>query len=305
MTIYSGRFHACLAEVLRWEGGWSDHPRDTGGPTMRGVTIYRYADHMGYARPSRGTQAWERIKAELRRIPDATLHDIYHRWYWQAMRGDDLPVGLDLEVFDFAVNAGHPVAIRHLQRVLGVRVDSDIGPATLGAARKGDPADLVRRYTDSRCAFYRACREFPTFGKGWLRRADGVQTAALQMIAASSTLPPDPLEPLSIWEQIILPPIPDADAQAATQGRASAGDPLTAGQTVIGRASGLAGGLGSAQMGVEVASAASRARAPGGGIDPLTFLLTLAQSPTFWVVAGIVASAAYVWFERKRQSRIL
>jgi hypothetical protein len=93
--------------------------------------------------------------------------------------------------------------------------------------------------------------------------------------------------------------------QASTQGRADGGDPTTNGHAVIGRASGLAGGLGSAQMGVEVASAASRARAPGGGIDPLTFLLTLAQSPTFWVVAGIVASAAYVWFERKRQSRIL
>ena len=30
---YSQRFLDCLAEVLRWEGGWSDDPYDPGGAT--------------------------------------------------------------------------------------------------------------------------------------------------------------------------------------------------------------------------------------------------------------------------------
>jgi len=302
---YSERFQACLAEILKWEGGWSDHPRDTGGPTMRGVTIYRYADHMGHPRPQKGTATWDRMKADLRLLPDDVLMDIYHRWYWQEIHGDELPAGLDLDVFDFAVNAGHPVAIRHLQRVLGVRVDSALGPATLGAARTCDVPDIVRRYGDSRRAFYRACKGFDVFGKGWLRRVDGVQAAALEAAAPTLSPLPDPWAPASIWEQIIIPPVPDADAQAATQGRATAGDPLTSGHAVIARASGLTGGLGSAQLGVEVASAASRSRLQGGSIDPIGFLLTLAQSPTFWAVAGIVVTAAFVWFEQRRQSKVL
>jgi lysozyme family protein len=32
------RFAACVAEVLRHEGGYVDHPRDPGGCTNRGVT---------------------------------------------------------------------------------------------------------------------------------------------------------------------------------------------------------------------------------------------------------------------------
>lgn len=27
----SERFKACLAETLKWEGGWSNHPHDPGG----------------------------------------------------------------------------------------------------------------------------------------------------------------------------------------------------------------------------------------------------------------------------------
>ena len=31
-------FERALAVVLRFEGGWSNHPRDPGGATMKGVT---------------------------------------------------------------------------------------------------------------------------------------------------------------------------------------------------------------------------------------------------------------------------
>lgn len=30
-------YDACLAEALKHEGGWSDHPSDPGGATMKGV----------------------------------------------------------------------------------------------------------------------------------------------------------------------------------------------------------------------------------------------------------------------------
>ena len=35
-------FAACLAQVLLSEGGWSDHPADPGGATMKGITLATY-----------------------------------------------------------------------------------------------------------------------------------------------------------------------------------------------------------------------------------------------------------------------
>ena len=115
------RFDTCLAETLKWEGGWSNHPRDPGGPTMRGIIQRVYdgwRDNHGLPRRS------------VREIADHELRDIYRRSYWDQVRGDELPPGVDLAVFDFAVNSGPARAAKYLQRVLGVKVDGHIGPAT-------------------------------------------------------------------------------------------------------------------------------------------------------------------------------
>ena len=34
-------FHRALQQTLHHEGGWSDHPRDPGGATMKGVNLNR------------------------------------------------------------------------------------------------------------------------------------------------------------------------------------------------------------------------------------------------------------------------
>jgi hypothetical protein len=111
--------------------------------------------------------------------------------------------------------------------------------------------------------------------------------------------------PIPVWETAIAAPLPDPDAQSATQGRATVADATSMSGSSTGRAAEIGGGLGSAQLGVEVATAASRARAPSGSFDVLAFALTLAQSPSFWIAAGFVASAAYVWIERRRKTLTL
>ena len=51
------------------------------------------------------------------------------------MQCDDLPNGIDLEVFDFGVKAGVRTSIKTLQAVVGVTTDGSIGPITLSAGR--------------------------------------------------------------------------------------------------------------------------------------------------------------------------
>lgn len=169
------RFDKCLAITLKHEGGWSDHPSDPGGATMKGVTIGTYAQFKG-----------RRVtKAELRAISDADLRAIYRRNYWNKVRGDDLPPGLDLVAFDAAVNSGPARGSRWLQGALSVAQDGKVGPVTIQAAQKarglvgaGGPID---RACDARMAFLRGLKTWSTFGKGWTTRVEDIRAKATAM----------------------------------------------------------------------------------------------------------------------------
>ena len=58
---------------------------------------------------------------------------IYKRNYWDRIKGDALPSGVDFAVFDLAVNGGTGRGAKMLQKVVGVTQDGGIGPQTLGA----------------------------------------------------------------------------------------------------------------------------------------------------------------------------
>lgn len=166
-----GNFETCLAETLRHEGGWADDPDDPGGATMKGVTIGTFAQFKGR----------KVTKAELRAISDADLRAIYRRKYWDKVRGDELPVGLDLVAFDAAVNSGPARGARWLQQALGVAADGKIGPVTLDAAQKADAGFIIERALNNRMAFLRGLKTWPTFGRGWTARVDAIRAAALRM----------------------------------------------------------------------------------------------------------------------------
>ncbi len=165
-------FPEALAHTLRFEGGWANHPSDPGGATMKGVTHKTYADYLGRAVSH----------DELRAIPDDHLADIYRKRYWDACRCDELPDGLDLAVFDTAVNTGPAQAARLLQRIVGVPADGAIGPKTIVAVNDYVEAhglhELIEAYTEARQNFYRLLPTYVHFGEGWRKRADGVAKMA-------------------------------------------------------------------------------------------------------------------------------
>lgn len=169
-------FPACLAEVLTHEGGWSDHPKDPGGATMRGVTIGTYAAHKGRAV----------TKAELRNISDADLKAIYRGRYWDKVRGDDLPRGLDLVAFDPAVNSGPIRGAKWLQQALGVAQDGKVGPVTIKAASVAKPVPVIQKACSARMGFLRGLGTWGTFGKGWSRRVAAVEARSVQMAAPAA-----------------------------------------------------------------------------------------------------------------------
>jgi lysozyme family protein len=97
---------------------------------------------------------------------------IYHEKYWSVVRGDALPRGLDLLVFDAAVNMGPIPAVRLLQRILSIREDGMVGPQTIAAVKAFSPQSELRAlYNELRHRVYTdLCDKKPAFEKyryGW------------------------------------------------------------------------------------------------------------------------------------------
>ena len=171
-------FDKALAYVLEHEGGFVHDKFDPGGATMKGVTQAVYDDYRKVR--GRGPQS-------VKFINPTELHAIYKFQYWDVVRGDLLPAGLDYAVFDFAVNSGVGRASKYLQAVLGVTQDGQIGARTLAAIKS--PKDAINALCDRRMGFLRRLPTFWRFGKGWTRRVegdnpkkvDGVREVALEM----------------------------------------------------------------------------------------------------------------------------
>ena len=123
-------------------------------------------------------------------MKDLTVEDvapIYKKGYWDKMRGDDLPNGLDLCVFDFGVNAGPGRAAKYLQTMIGSTPDGGIGPMTLKAVSEYDEkhglVKAIENYQDARQSYYEKLSTFDTFGRGWTRRVDETTQLAKTLIS--------------------------------------------------------------------------------------------------------------------------
>jgi lysozyme family protein len=179
-----GNFARCLAHTLRHEGGYVDHPSDPGGATNLGITRATLADWRGRAVS----------KDDVRALTRAEASDIYRRRYWDAVSGDQLPAGVDLAVFDYAVNSGPRRAALALQARLGVARDGVVGPQTIAASRQADAAVLIRAICGERRGFLGRLRIFTVFGRGWLRRIAAVERAAIQMARQAAQTASQPKE---------------------------------------------------------------------------------------------------------------
>ena len=88
--------------IFKAEGGYSDNPEDPGGPTNFGITLATLRAYEGDPNLTAD---------DVKNLTPAVAKEIYRTAYWNRMQCGALPVGLDLEVFDFGVNSG-PAEIR-------------------------------------------------------------------------------------------------------------------------------------------------------------------------------------------------
>lgn len=233
-------FNQVLKLVLVHEGGNVDHPRDPGGRTSHGV-IQRVYDGWRQGQGLPKQDVWLSTPEERAAI--------YRKQYWDAVKGDRLPVGVAYVVFDGAVNSGPVQSAKWLQRALGMNnVDGAIGEATLAAVENHPDHDaLVAAICEKRMAFLRALKTFPTFGRGWTRRVQEVKR--IGQAWASGSVGPEPTHRISQGKALITdakkpraigPADASAGAGAATTGAAQV---INEAKTTLGPIAGSSGTL--------------------------------------------------------------
>lgn len=171
-------FEACMAEVFKHEGGYVNDPHDPGGETNMGISKRSYP------------------KENIRGMTRARAAQIYRRDFWDKLRCDELPDGLDLVAFDAAVNSGPSRGAKWLQQALGVAADGKVGMATIGAAKNTYAPAAVMRAIGFRRAFLKTLPTWERYKNGWNKRLDSVEAVASAMAGHDVPVRPD-VEPVA------------------------------------------------------------------------------------------------------------
>tara|TARA_R100001163_G_scaffold59366_1_gene48094 strand:- start:514 stop:1029 length:516 start_codon:yes stop_codon:yes gene_type:complete len=164
-------FEQSLKMLLHHEGGYVWHPKDPGGETNLGVTRAVYEQWVNR----------QVMDGEMKRLTVADVAPIYKTNYWDRIKGDELPSGLDFAAFDWAVNSGTGRPAKVIQKYISAKQDGAIGPRTLALVAENDPTNMIQYLYEQRQKFYERLKTFETFGKGWTRRNQETLKAAMEM----------------------------------------------------------------------------------------------------------------------------
>ena len=165
-------WNMAYAHILDVEGGWFNHPRDPGGATNLGITQKTYSRWWGR----------ETTQEELKALTPEGAEPIYREYYAQPVWFDIQPGGADIMLFDMAVHAGWPRAIRMAQHVAKSKVDGILGPNTMSAIRHMSPVDFIEQFHARKMKFYRRLGTWDVFGRGFTNRANKAKRVALDAI---------------------------------------------------------------------------------------------------------------------------
>jgi lysozyme family protein len=161
-------FEKAFIELIGIEGGYVNDPTDRGGETKYGISKRSYP-HL-----------------DIKNLSLQDAKEIYYRDFWQVNGLDNiLKYEVAAELFDTGVNMGVGIASRFLQEALNLmnrngqnfqdlKVDGQIGPATISAYRKVDDRILLKVLNGLQFERYKSiCEKNPSQEKyfnGWMKR---------------------------------------------------------------------------------------------------------------------------------------
>lgn len=157
-------FNDCLNRLLKDEGGYTNDPNDSGGPTNFGITI---TDYRKYINPKGSAN-------DVRNMTVSQAKTIYKSKYWDALDCDNLSSGVDYTCFDYGVNSGLGRPRKVLQRFKSL-----------------SGAELIDAINNERASFLRSIAggKNAKFLDGWLSRVSRVRSYSKKLSQNNVTGP--------------------------------------------------------------------------------------------------------------------
>jgi len=153
------RFKTFFSWLITWEGDtYENDPSDSGGATKWGIDA---ASHP---------------HVDIKNLTKEQAEEIYWNESWQAIRAEELPLGVGEIVSDLVINTGRGHE-KWLQEIAGVPQDGEIGPATIAAVNKLDRQDTIDKLLNKLTVFYHAIGvgHNQKFLHGWLNRTNDLK----------------------------------------------------------------------------------------------------------------------------------
>lgn len=178
----NSNFNDLVGKILEAEGGFVNHPNDTGKATNRGISWATWG------RTAKSILGKEPTLGNLKDLTEGEAAQIYKQEYWDKMNLDSIEnKSLQHMIFDGGVNHGTGTSARMVQESINalggqVKVDGALGPKTAEAVNKLDPEALFNQIKERRYAHYdKIIEEKPDqaiFRNGWYKRVDGITYGA-------------------------------------------------------------------------------------------------------------------------------
>lgn len=190
------RLETALQKVLGWEGGFANDPDDSGGPTMKGVTIATYKEYC--RRKGRPVPTVN----DLKKITNTEILDLADLLYWSKIRGNEIKnQSIANLCFDCVWGSGTGY-IKVIQKVLGVTADGIFGPASLNALNNWNPqSKLFELLWNRRKKYLEGCSSAWKYLKGWMRRLNSFKFVEEEISVFEDKDPSDLEESQTILEE--------------------------------------------------------------------------------------------------------
>lgn len=150
--------------ILKWEGGFSDHPADRGGATNKGITLATFQQFYGK----------DSTVDDLCSMTDAQWLHIFKTGYWDRWKADEIESQSVANILVDWVWASGVYGIKEPQKLLGLTADGIVGSATLKAVNSQDAKEFFEKLKEARISFVeRIVASNPSqkvFLNGWKNR---------------------------------------------------------------------------------------------------------------------------------------
>lgn len=163
--------------IHKWEGDFANNPYDSGGCTMKGITLSTYRDYFGQYKTCE----------DLRYITDEEWLYIFKDGYWDKCKADEIDSQIIANIIvDWVWMSGVKTAVKKIQKLLGVEVDGIVGRETINAINNCDEDILFNDIYNERVRFYtNIVEKKPSqkiFLNGWLNRLNDINTHEMKTI---------------------------------------------------------------------------------------------------------------------------